>query len=127
MNAAVFGSNIEDDAVMQLEPPLIATPAAVKPVQGPIAKYNRRVEIVLEDNDQIPPTGQFFGHDGNGFMLRAGVPVIVPIEIVDILNNAVYSAPEVDQNTRQVVGYKPRLRFPYRITDPHPTLRSTPA
>ena len=30
----------------------------------------KRVRIVLEDNDTIPPTGQFIGVNGKGYILR---------------------------------------------------------
>jgi len=123
MASLPFGSNIEDDLpMMQMEPAVINEPAMAKKGVGVIAQYSKRVEIVLEDNDGIPPTGQFFGHNGNGFMLKPGVKAIVPLELIDILNNAIYDAPEVDPTTRQIIGYRPRLRFPYRITNPNPTL-----
>jgi hypothetical protein len=84
-------------------------------VSSVLGQYKKRDWIILADNDQIPPTGQFIGHNGNGFMLRPNVPAEVPVELLDILNNAVWDAPEVDQATRQIIRYSPRLRFPYQV------------
>lgn len=111
-----FGSNIEDDAIMPMAiaaAPVVDTPPPQAPV---VAAYaGPRVRIVLEDNDQIPPTGQFFGHNGRGFMLRSGEEAAVPPEIINILNDAIWDAPIVDPATRQITGYRKRLRFPYRV------------
>lgn len=74
----------------------------------------RRVRILLEENDNIPPTGQFFGVQGKGYVLRPGEEAEVPMSIVNILDNAVMSVPIIDAGQR-VVGYRDRLRFPYRV------------
>lgn len=85
-----------------------------------------RVRIVLEDNDGIPPTGQFFqigGTDEQGnrferaYILRPGVEAEVPVELLDILDHAVMSVPQIDHDTNQVIGYRDRLRFPYRFVN----------
>lgn len=73
------------------------------------------VRIVLSHDANIPPTGQFFGINGKGYILRAGIAADVPSGIVDILNNAIYTEPELDPQTMQVNGYRQRLRFPYTI------------
>ena len=80
----------------------------------PAAPQLRRTRIVLEDNEQIGPNGQFFGADGVGYMLRPGEEADVPDSILNILDTAVGSVPVVD-STDTVVGYRNRLRFPYRI------------
>jgi hypothetical protein len=74
---------------------------------------------VLEDNENIPPTGLFIGHNGRGFILRSGEKAMVPEELLNVLNDAVWSAPIVDEATRQIIGYRKRLRFPYRFADPN--------
>ncbi len=74
----------------------------------------RRVWIVLEDNDEIPPNGQFMSVDGRAYQLRSGEPAHVPISLVDVLDHAVKSMPITDEN-RNVIGYRDRLRFPYRV------------
>lgn len=73
------------------------------------------MRILLEENDNILPTGLPLGHNGRTFLLRPGEEAEVPMEIVNILNNAVESTPQVDPQTKQVIGYRDRLRYPYRI------------
>lgn len=85
--------------------------AASKPVALGAA---RRTRIVLEDNDQIGPSGQFFGADGKGYMLRPGEEAEVPDSILNILDTAMASMPVVD-SSQTVIGYRDRLRFPYRV------------
>ena len=71
--------------------------------------------IVLEEVDAIPQGGQFFQLNGVPYLLQAGVEVEVPQGIIEILDHAVESKPIIDQKSRQVVGYRDRHRFPYRI------------
>jgi hypothetical protein len=74
----------------------------------------RRVTIILEENDNIPPSGQFFGVQGKGYVLRPGEESSVPVSIIGILNTAVMSVPVLDSGQR-VIGYRDRLRLPYRV------------
>lgn len=78
-------------------------------------KKEKRVRIVLEENENIPPTGQFISGDGVAFVLRPGEPADVPMTIVRILDDAIQSVPQIDPSTKQVVGYRNRKRFPYSI------------
>ncbi len=73
-----------------------------------------RTWIVLEENDDIPPTGLFVSHNGNPFLLTTGEPIHVPDNIIELLDQAVTSSPQVDPSNRRVVGYRDRSRFPYR-------------
>jgi hypothetical protein len=82
---------------------------SVEPVQ------EEKVKIILEENENIPPTGQFFGLNDKSYILRPGEIAEVPIGIIDILDNAVESRPVVDPSTKQTVDYRPRHRFGYRI------------
>lgn len=74
-----------------------------------------RVRIILEDNEAIPPTGLFLSHNGKTFLLRAGEEVNVPEYLLEILDHAVMSTPIVDQESGQVIGYRDRMRYPYRV------------
>ena len=72
------------------------------------------VTIVLEEVDDIPPTGLFVSHNGNPYMISPGEPVDVPDFILEILDHATMSAPLVDRTTQKVLGYRDRMRYPYR-------------
>lgn len=74
----------------------------------------RRVRIILEDNDQIPPGGQFLQVDGRPFLMQSGYEMDAPVSVLDVLDHAVTSIPVTDEN-KNVVGYRDRLRFPYRV------------
>lgn len=83
-------------------------------VQAKAVTQERRTKIILEDNEQIGPTGQFFSADGKAYMLRPGEEASVPESILNILDTAITSVPVVDTSST-VIGYRDRLRFPYRI------------
>jgi hypothetical protein len=72
-----------------------------------------RIKIVLEENDNIPPTGLFVGDNGVGYMLQPGVELSVPPGVVEILNNAITSVPVVDPQTLEVIDYRPKKLYPY--------------
>jgi hypothetical protein len=74
-----------------------------------------RTKIILEENENIPPSGQFIGVNGVGYLIVPGVEVNVPESVLEVLDNAVMSFPVQDPYTKQVIGYRDRLRFPYRI------------
>ncbi len=73
-----------------------------------------RVRIVLEENPEIPPTGLFVGVNGTGYLLRAGEELEVPASVVEVLDHAVMSQPQLDPSSGQVLGYRERMRYPYR-------------
>jgi len=75
------------------------------------------VKIVLEENDDIPPTGLFVGLNGKGYLIRPGEPVDLPPGVIEILEHAVMSTPQVDPATKQVVGYRERMKYPYRYVN----------
>jgi hypothetical protein len=83
-------------------------------LSGEIIPAADRMTIVVEENDNIPPTGIFIGVNGRSFLIRPGENVDVPIEVVEALNDAVESTPKTDAQGN-VVDYRNRLRFPYRI------------
>lgn len=107
---ADLGSNLNED---EFVPPLAAQKSTGKG-KAPAAAVAQRTRIVLEDNDQIGPSGQFFGADGKGYMLRPGEEADVPNSILNILDSAIMSVPVTD-GSQSIIGYRDRLRFPYRV------------
>lgn len=119
-----FGANIGEDEVEVLAPVkktrakkavAVATAAPEPELVGATHLSGKRVRIILEENDSIPPTGQFFGANGRSYILRPGEEAEVPVEVINILDTAVMDTPIVDPTTKQVLGYRQRLRFPYRV------------
>lgn len=74
----------------------------------------KRVRIILEENDAIPPTGLPIGHNGRVIVIMPGEIVDIPEHYLEILDNAITSVPVKDPQTLQVVGERPRMRYPYR-------------
>lgn len=75
---------------------------------------SKRRKIILEENDNIPPTGLFVGINGRSFVIRAGEEVMVPQDVLSVLDDAVEDVPRVDGNSN-VVDYRRKMRFPYRV------------
>lgn len=98
------------DDVSNLEPKATTAPSVKK-----VKKTADRVKIMLEENDDIPPTGLFVGVNGVSFLIRPGAEVEVPVGVVEVLRNAVMSMPTVDPQTGQVLGYRDRMRYPFRV------------
>lgn len=74
----------------------------------------KRITIILDENENIPPSGQFFGINGASYMLKPGVAVPVPEGILDILEAAVISVP-VLEGGRMTGRFRNRHRFPFQI------------
>jgi hypothetical protein len=86
--------------------------AAEKEV-NPRAPLMRKIRIELSENDEIPPTGQFFSVNDHSYVLRPGEEADVPEELVNVLEAAVVTIPIMQGE--KIVGYKNKLRFPYRV------------
>lgn len=103
-------------ADFDLEPNIPAKPKAkadAAVVSAPNAED--RVKIILERNADIPPTGLPVSLNGRACIIVPGQVVEVTRGILNVLDEAITSAPIVDPATGQPVGYEDRLRFPYRL------------
>ena len=85
-------------------------------VKGKPIGMPKLVKIMLEEGaeNEIPPTGQTVSLNGKAYIIRPGEEVMVPPGVVEILENAVMSTPIKDPQTMKVIGYRKRLRFPFR-------------
>jgi hypothetical protein len=108
----------EDGKQAPAPPPPTRRPAARRTQQAAQPERAmggpKTVRIILEENETIPPTGLYVGHNGRGYLIRAGEPVDVPEHIIEILDHAVMEGPVVDSRSSKVIGYRPRMRYPYR-------------
>lgn len=80
----------------------------------PAVGMPKRIKIWLEESDDIPPTGLPLGHNGISYIIKPGEPVEIPEFLVEILDHAVMASAVLDPQTKQVVGWRDRLRYPYR-------------
>lgn len=74
-----------------------------------------KTRIILEENDEIPPTGLFLSVNGRGYMILPGVEVDVPDFLIEVLDHAEKMVPVQDPQTGQVTGWRKRLRYNYRV------------
>lgn len=111
-----LGSNIPSEAPAAA--PVVPKVRAKAP--KPVAKtapvgMPELTKIILEENDAIPPTGLFVSHNGRSYLLMTGVEMDVPDGVLGILNDAIMSMPVIDPNNRKVIGFRDRMRYPYRV------------
>ena len=110
----------DEDFVMEDEVEAAPQPSpAQKATVDQLKKIRPMTRIILEENDEIPAVGLFLGHNGNGFLLKPGMPVDVPNEILGILNDAVMSSPVIDPETKAITGWRQRMRYGYRVLPPN--------
>lgn len=91
-----------------------AEPETVVAEQARLMRDAKRVKIVLEANANIPPTGQYIGVNGTGYLLLPGKEVEVPEFILDVLDAAVEHRPVMNEQGN-IAGYEAFTRYPYRI------------
>lgn len=116
MGNDLFGNNLDIEPglpELRMEAAVVRD-APVREVVKPVVT-EPRVRIMLEENDSIPPTGLFLQADGRAYMIKPSLAVDVPMCIIHILDTAIMATPIVDPVTRQVTGFRDRLRFPYRV------------
>jgi len=93
------------------------TPVETKPAKKKATGKNAAVKktwIVLQKNDDIPPSGLFIGHNGTGYNLKASKKVEVPNFLLNVLDDAVVNKPVVGDNGR-ISHYEASPRFPYTV------------
>ena len=111
-----LGANLAEDfeaAPAAGPPPKVTRGAKAAPKAASVV--SDKVTLVLEENENIPPTGLFVGLNGRGYLIRPGDEVTVPRGVMNVLNDAVMSMPQMDPQTQQVLGYRDRMRYPFRL------------
>ena len=92
-----------------------AAPKRAKKAAEPAGEpEEKRVKIILEEHESIPPTGQYVGVNGKGFQVMRGVEVTVPLSVVHVLENAVATRSITDDQGR-VVGQQNYHAAPFRV------------
>ena len=79
---------------------------------GRSKKKEDRVRIRVANTSEIPPSGQFIGVNGYGYMIKPNQEVSVPESVLEVLDNAVQSVP-IQGSDGRVQGYQDVPRFPY--------------
>jgi hypothetical protein len=97
---------------------------AAKTIVPPQSLTDGKVVIQIEDNENIPPGGQFVGVNGYGYLIKTGMEIPVPVGVCDVLDNAVEIVAVKNPDTLQIVSYRTRKRFPYRIISGHDVLKA---
>lgn len=111
--AEVLGSNLGDEVPSEFRIEMDTSDA--KGASRKAVDKEERIWIILEDQDDMPPGGVFLSANGKGYKLLPGVEAYVPKCLTHILDCAVLSSPVLDEVTRQVIRYRDRLRYPYRV------------
>lgn len=86
-----------------------------QPRVEPPKKVEKTRRIILEESEHTLLGGQHFGLNGRTWKIRPGYEVDVPLGIIEILNNAVEERAVIDPLTGRIIGYRKRMRHPYRI------------
>ena len=106
----VFGGKVEAEAPTEAEAPKAAAPKKAAPKKDEV----KRTWIVLQKNDEIPPSGLYIGHNGVGYNLKSGKKAHVPDFLLDVLDNAVVKKPIMGDDGR-ITGYEDSPRFAYQV------------
>lgn len=70
--------------------------------------------IKLNDNEEMPPTGQFFQVNGRFFILQAEIWHRVPSFLLGVIDHAISDKPVVNEQL-QLVGTRSQKRFTYEV------------
>lgn len=82
--------------------------------RAPKTEEVERVKIKLHNNPEIPPGGLHMGLNGRGYKLVPNREILVPVAILEILDNAVRTEAVVNEDNR-IVGAQDVPRFPYSV------------
>ena len=89
--------------------------AQIKAEPKPKRAPHKFFKITMEDSENIPAGGQFFALNGRSWYLKGGHTYVIPVGLKEVLDNSVESYPVVNPDTKQIIEYRNKLRFPYRL------------
>lgn len=116
-SAADKVATIDDDLLGDTQ--AAAAPAAkeIVPTQVAGAEVDpelsgRKVKLtIFEQEGDMGKQPVYVGHNGYGYLIKRGEPVIVPLEVVNVLNDAKITELETQQGGKQVERSRPRFAF----------------
>jgi hypothetical protein len=109
-------ANNEDDDMDDVELPTVKAEPNSAGVQTKAPKdMQETVSIILEDNDDIPPTGLYVAMNGDGYRIPKGSPCRIPKFLKQVLDDATVSVPVTDPNTGQVIEWRNKQKYAYRM------------
>lgn len=89
-----------------------ASPKAAEGKEEKVGALGKSYVITLHDSKEVPPGGQLVAVNGIQFRIPTGRKCVVPEAVIEVLENAIQSTPDLDDDMR-VVAYHdaPRLGF----------------
>lgn len=106
----------EEDDMEGVELPTVKAEPSSAPEQTKTpANMRETIEIILEDNDDIPPTGLFVSLNGDAYRIPKGTPCRIPKFLKQILDDAIVDVPVVDPNTGQTLEWRKKQKYAYRV------------
>jgi hypothetical protein len=90
-----------DEIIQEPEPVKSAAPAAkgVAPAARAAKAKGDRVALLIHEQDGLAGSDDVFvGVNGRGYQIKRGVEVLVPPEVVEVLNNAIITHFEPDKD-----------------------------
>lgn len=107
-----FSAPVLDAPSAEVPSHAAASKAVKAKTSKPAKPQDDWVTITLNGSDEVPPGGQLVGVNGRQFLIPAGRPVKVPRSVCEVLDNAVKSVPDLDDNKRIIrMRNVPRLSY----------------
>jgi hypothetical protein len=104
----------EDDMEDVTLPTVKAEPNPASPQHSTPTRSKELMEIWLEDHPDIPPTGLYVGHNGDGYRIPKGQWVRIPKFLKGVLDDAIVSSPVINPETGQPETWIDKRKYNYQ-------------